>query len=61
VHGHDDDVVPIELSRTYVEKKNAQGEHARLVEIPQAGHFELIDPRSKAWPTVEGTVLGLLT
>ena len=59
VHGHDDDVVPVELSRTYVEKKSAQGEHARLLEIPQAGHFELIDPRSKTWPTVERTVLEL--
>ena len=60
VHGHDDDVVPVELSRSYVEKKSGQDEHVRLVEIPQAGHFELIDPRSKAWGTVERSVLELI-
>ena len=31
-----------------------------LLEITQADHFDLIDPRSTAWAKVEGTVLHLL-
>jgi hypothetical protein len=30
------------------------------LEISTAGHFELIDPHSNAWPKVENTVLHLL-
>ena len=60
LHGRDDDVVPVELSRSYAEKKTKQGEHVQFTEIAQAGHFELIDPRSKAWEIVEHAVLGLI-
>jgi hypothetical protein len=30
------------------------------VEIAKADHFDLIDPRSAAWPKVEAAVLHLL-
>jgi acetyl esterase/lipase len=60
LHGRDDDVVPLELSRSYAERKSKQGERLQLQEIAQAGHFELIDPRSKAWEIVEKSVLALL-
>jgi acetyl esterase/lipase len=48
VHGARDDVVPLEISRSYV------GVHhdARLVELPDADHFAVIDPLSAAWDTV---------
>jgi acetyl esterase/lipase len=47
VHGVDDDVVPISLSRGLV------GRHPwiALREVP-AGHMEVIDPGSSVWPTV---------
>jgi pimeloyl-ACP methyl ester carboxylesterase len=44
--------VPVELSRRYVERARAAGDRAELVEIAGCGHFELIDPRSTAWPKV---------
>ena len=48
LHGTSDDVVPIELSERFARaSKNAQ-----LIPLPGAGHLELIDPRSKEWPTV---------
>jgi acetyl esterase/lipase len=64
VHGSADDVVPPDFSREYVAAKQKrtgkQKEDATLVEIAGAGHFDLIDPRSQAWMSVEQTVLQLL-
>jgi acetyl esterase/lipase len=60
IHGKQDDVVPPEFSRQYVERKKKRGEHVHLLEIERAGHFELIDPDSDAWPQVQDAVLHLL-
>jgi acetyl esterase/lipase len=49
VHGAADDNVPIEHARRYA--AHAGGE-CRLVELRGVGHFEVIDPRSSAWPAV---------
>jgi len=61
IHGSADDVVPSNFSRRYAEQKKKAGEDANYLEIPNAGHFDLIDPRSKAWSVVESTVLHLAT
>ena len=47
LHGREDDVVPIVLSRSYAERTGAE-----LVELPDAGHFDVIEPASAAWPSV---------
>jgi acetyl esterase/lipase len=60
IHGAKDDIVPVEMSRNYRDIKRKGGEDVRLIEIADAGHFELIDPQSKAWATVLETVLKLL-
>jgi len=57
IHGAADDVVPSVLSRIYTEQKKRRGEDVHYLEISTAGHFDLIDPRSRAWPRVENTVL----
>jgi acetyl esterase/lipase len=44
VHGTEDDRVPLAMSRAFTA--------GRLVEIAGAGHFDLIDPQSLAWPVV---------
>jgi pimeloyl-ACP methyl ester carboxylesterase len=44
VHGTADEWVPVGMSR-------ASGA-GKLVEIPGAGHFDLIDPHTAAWPRV---------
>jgi acetyl esterase/lipase len=60
IHGTADDVVPAAFSRDYVDSKQKRAgkekEQVRLLEIAAAGHFDLIDPHSKAWPVVERTV-----
>lgn len=61
VHGSADDVVPPDFSREYVSAKKKrsgkQKEDVHLLEIPGSGHFDVIDPRTKAWKSVEETVL----
>jgi acetyl esterase/lipase len=57
VHGAADDVVPVEFSREYVKAKRAGKENAQLVEIAGAGHFEVVDPRTRAWKDVERVVM----
>ncbi|MGA8541347.1 MAG: alpha/beta hydrolase [Terriglobales bacterium] len=57
LHGNDDDTVPPELSRDYVTEKKKRAESAELLEIPLAGHFDLIDPASQAFRQVVSTVL----
>jgi pimeloyl-ACP methyl ester carboxylesterase len=65
IHGGADDVVPPALSRDYVAAKQKRAgkekEDARLVEIPGAGHFDVIDPHSPAWTRVEQTIVQLLS
>jgi acetyl esterase/lipase len=50
VHGVDDDTVPLRMSQVF--------SAGRLVEIPGAGHFDLIDPQSAAWPRVVSVLAG---
>ncbi|GIG64148.1 alpha/beta hydrolase family protein [Phytomonospora endophytica] len=47
IHGDADDEVPPAQSRAY-----AKATGARLVELPGAGHYAVIDPKSAEWPTV---------
>jgi len=59
VHGAEDDTVPVTFSRDYYERKKSGG-RVHLLEIAKADHFDLIDPRSAAWPKIEELVLQLL-
>jgi acetyl esterase/lipase len=60
IHGAGDDIVPSSLSRNYAEQKKKRGEDVHYLEISTAGHFDLIDPHSNAWPKVENTLLHVL-
>lgn len=51
VHGTRDGQVPIEQSRRYRDAAVKAGDDVRLTELPEIGHFELIDPQSEAWAT----------
>ena len=57
IHGVADDTVPPTLSKDYVSAKLKAKEDARLKMIPDAGHFEIVDPRSRAWATVENVLV----
>jgi acetyl esterase/lipase len=60
VHGTEDDSVPFELSERYVESARAAGDEARLLALPGAGHFEVIDPLLREWPEILAAVRALL-
>jgi len=60
IHGASDDVVPSSLSRNYTEQKRTRGEDVHYLEIASAGHIDLIDPHSAAWPKIESTIMHLL-
>jgi acetyl esterase/lipase len=49
VHGGRDDIVPPSQSRGYVEAARAAGDEADLVELPDADHFDVIEPGHAAW------------
>lgn len=51
VHGTSDDRVPIEQTRGYARAAREAGDVCNLVELPGADHFQVIDPRSRAWQT----------
>lgn len=46
-HGTEDDRVPVDYGRAF-----ARASGAELLELPGAGHFELIDPRTEEWASV---------
>ncbi|HYU45263.1 MAG TPA: alpha/beta hydrolase [Terriglobales bacterium] len=60
IHGTDDDTVPVEFSREYVQQKKKSGEPAQLIEIHGCGHFDLIDPDSAAFTQVTAAALSAL-
>ena len=60
LHGDRDDIVPLEISHRFAEAATKAGDDSKLVTLPGADHFAVIDPRSPEWPTVEKTVLELI-
>jgi dipeptidyl aminopeptidase/acylaminoacyl peptidase len=57
VHGTEDDRVPIAHARRYAERA---GDECQLIELDGIGHFDVIDPRSAAWPAVHAAVDSVL-
>jgi len=53
LHGTSDNVVPFDLSQRFAK---ASG-NSKLIPLTGAGHFDLIDPRSHVWPTVQRNIL----
>ena len=52
VHGEDDAIVPVSMSREYERAARAAGDDVELVALPGVGHFEHLDPASEAWRAV---------
>lgn len=53
VHGTADDIVPFDMSQRFAKASK----NSKLIPLAGAGHFDLIDPRSKVWPTVRENIL----
>jgi acetyl esterase/lipase len=60
IHGTEDDTVPFSLASDYRDRAAALGDDARLVTLPGAGHFEVINPLAKEWPQVLEAIASLL-
>ncbi len=60
LHGDADDIVPIEIAQRYRAAAVKAGDDAKLVTLPGADHFAVIDPRSPEWTQVEKAVLELI-
>jgi acetyl esterase/lipase len=52
IHGTKDNVVPLAMSRSFVERARASGDDIRLAMPEDADHFDVIDPKSRAWTEV---------
>ncbi|MDX2593161.1 alpha/beta hydrolase [Streptomyces sp. WI03-4A] len=55
VHGGRDDSLPVTMARRYAARSGAT-----LHELPDCGHFDVIDPASPAWPAVTGALAAVL-
>lgn len=60
IHGDADLNVPVQQSRVYAGAAQAAGDAVELRELPGAEHFEVVDPRGRAWPIVRGWLVGLV-
>lgn len=48
LHGGRDEAVPISMSRGYLATARERGDDALLIEIPEAGHMDFLEPESEA-------------
>jgi acetyl esterase/lipase len=60
IQGTLDGQIPPELPPRWAEMAQHQGEQVTVAMIPGADHFDVVDPTSKAWPTVQAAVFKLL-
>jgi acetyl esterase/lipase len=49
VHGTADDNVPLIVSQQYMQKAQQAGDQVKLITLPGADHFALIDAQTPAW------------
>lgn len=59
VNGVQDPVVPVAFGRDFAEAAKRAGDDAEIIEIPEAGHFELVAPAADAYEAVRNAVVGL--
>ncbi len=60
VHGTSDDVVPVEIARSYAKAAQEAGDATALLELPAADHFAHLDVLSPAWAAVRGWLTQVL-
>lgn len=59
VHGDRDPIVPIAQAYAFAARAKTVGEHVDVTAITGAGHFDLIAPRTMAWPAVIAAFEGI--
>jgi acetyl esterase/lipase len=56
IQGMDDQQIPSQLPSRWADKARRQGDEVTVHMLPDAGHFDLVDPQSSAWATVRQAV-----
>jgi acetyl esterase/lipase len=57
VQGTDDEQIPPTLPARYAQNARRQGDVVDVKMVPGAGHFDVVDPESAAWPMVRAALL----
>ena len=60
IQGTEDDQIPPDLPMLWAERAGGLGDAIIVKIIPGAGHLDVVDPESAAWPTVLDCVKGFL-
>lgn len=60
IQGGKDPIITLTSGEDYQAAAQAKGDACRLVELPKAGHYELVIPFTFAWPQVRAAVESLL-
>jgi acetyl esterase/lipase len=60
IQGSVDGQIPPELPHRWAEMSRRQGEQVELSIIPGAGHFDVVDPDSRAWDVALGATMKML-
>ncbi|GGK76124.1 alpha/beta hydrolase family protein [Rufibacter glacialis] len=60
VQGGKDPIVPVSQAQNFVNHSSSRNNKAKVVLLPEAGHFDLVAPTSPVWPTIEQAVKELL-
>jgi acetyl esterase/lipase len=59
-HGTADTSVPYEISERYARTAKSRGDNAELLAFEGAGHFEVVDPRTKEFERIRGIIVAML-
>lgn len=60
VQGSADEQIPSRLPERWSAKVRHSGGSCSVTIVPGAGHFDVVDPRSRAWPAVRAAITSLL-
>jgi acetyl esterase/lipase len=60
VQGTEDDQIPPTLPTRWADAARRQGDPVEVHMVPGAGHFDVVDPESKAWPASRDAMFKLL-
>ncbi len=61
VSGVEDPIVPMQFGTDYAAQAQTRKQDVEIINIPNAGHFELIDPTSPAWAQIKRALITPLT
>lgn len=56
-HGDNDPFVPLSMSENYYHTAKKQGDNISFHVLQGAGHFEVVDPKSKEWQEILSVIL----